>query len=217
MRYYESREEAGKLLADDLSKYSNQLCAVLALTEGGVLIGAEIAKRIHSSLLLLATQTITLPRELIPIASMSSAGTFTYNSMIPTGELEAMTQEFHSVIDQQRMETFQKLNRIISKDGAIDKKLLHRHVVIIVSDGFVNGMSLDVATDFLKPIAAKRIVVVSPFASAKAVDRMHLLADEIVCHNVIEDPFPMEHYYNDNTLPDHDTMVDIMQNISLKW
>lgn len=217
MRYYQSREEAGKELAESLAEYGNQLCAVLALTEGGVVIGAEIAKQIHASLLLLATQTITLPQESMPIASMSTAGTFTYNSMIPTGELEGMVQEFHSVIDQQRLETFQKLNRIISKDGAINKNLLQRHTIIIVSDGFVNGLSLDVATDFLKPVAAKKIVVASPIASAQAVDRMHLLADQIVCPNVIEEPFPMDHYYEKNELPDHESMIEIMENISLNW
>lgn len=217
MRYYTSREDAGKQLAESLTQYCNQQCAVLALSEGGVVVGAEIAKKLHTSLLLLATKTITLPREANPIAAMSTAGTFTYNSMIPTGQLENMAAEYRSVIDQQRLETFQKLNRIISKDGVIDKQLLNRHVIIIVSDGFTNGLSIDIASDFLKPVLSKKIVIAAPIASAAAADRMHALADEIVCPNVIEEPFPIEHYYETNVLPDHDAIVNLMENIALQW
>jgi putative phosphoribosyl transferase len=217
MRYFKDRTEAGQLLADQMVQHAKQNCAVLSLSEGGLVVGAEVARRLHTSLFLLATESLTLPRETVPIATMSSAGTFTYNNMIPAGELEAINSEFHTVIDQQRLEAFQKLNRIVSKDGPIDKNLLKRHTVIIVSDGFVNGLSLDVAADFLKPIEVARVVVATPLSTASAVDRMHILADEIACLDVIDGSFPLEHYYETNELPDHDTLVDLMQNVSLNW
>ena len=217
MRYFKDRTEAGKLLAEQLTKHDRENCAVLALSEGGVVIGAEIAKKLHASLYLLATETITLPRELVPIATMSSAGTFTYNNLIPTGELEQITTESRAVIDQERLETFQKLNRIIDKDGAIDKSLLKRHTIIVVSDCFNSGMSLDVAADFLKPIIVGKLVVAAPISTSAAVDRMHVLFDEINCLNVLEDLFPVNHYFEDNKLPDHENLINLMDNMSLNW
>jgi putative phosphoribosyl transferase len=217
MRYFKDRTEAGQLLAEEMAQYAKQNCAVLSLSEGGLVVGSAIAKKLHTSLMLLATETINLPQELAPLATMSSAGTFTYNNMIPAGELEAINSEFHSFIDQERLEAFHRLNRIINKDGEIDKSLLKRHTVIIVSDGFVNGLSLDVATDFLKPINIGALVVATPISTAPAVDRMHIVADKIVCLNVVEESFPIEHYYEDNTLPAHNDLIDLMQNISLHW
>ncbi len=156
MRYFKDRAEAGQLLAEKMKDYASVNCAVLALSEGGTVIGAEIAKRLHASLFLLPMEDIILPRELEPLASMSAAGTFTYNPSLSSIDLEEMNMESRAVIDKLRLETFQKLNRMISKDGPIDRKLLKRHVVVIVSDGLYSGLSLDVAEDFLKPITNRR-------------------------------------------------------------
>lgn len=217
MRYFKDRAEAGKLLAEQMTDYQRQNCAVLALSEGAVAVGAEIAKKIHASLFMLVIEDITLPRELEPLASMSSAGTFTYNHSLSPADLEEITLESRTLIDQMRLQTFQKLNRIISKDGLIDKELLKRHVVIVVSDGLSNGLSLDVAHDFLKPILTRKIIVASPLCSPAVVDRVRTLAGEFYCLDVIEPGFPLKHYYEDSSLPDRDTVISTMQNIALAW
>lgn len=217
MQYFQSRKDAGALLAGKLTQYASENCAVVALNEGGVLVGAEIAKCLHSALYLLASEDIVLPREPIPIATMSSAGTFSYNSSLSFGELEEFTGDYRSLIDQKRMEAFQHLNRLVGKDGEIKKKLLKRHIVILVSDGLNNALSLDVAADFIKSIAVKKIIVATPLASIPAVDRMHILADEIFCLGIVENYLSTEHYYEDNTIPDHTTVVEIMKNIVLNW
>lgn len=217
MNYFKNRTQAGKLLAEKLADYASENCAVLSLTEGGVIVGAEIAKKIHSSLYLLMMENIKLPGEIVPLAVMSSEGTFTYNDMFSTGQLEGMKANYHQLIDQERMQTFQKLNRIVGTEGVIDKNLLKRHVVIIVSDGFNSGLSLSVAVDFLKPIAVKKVVVATPIASVSAVDKMHTLSDEILCLGVTDNFMGTEHYYEDNNLPKHETVVGLMKNIVLNW
>lgn len=217
MQYFKSRSEAGKLLAEKLAPHCKENTAVVALSEGGVVVGAEIAKKLHSSLYLLASEDIMLPREPAPVAIMSSAGTFTYNSGMSVGQLEEATEDYRSLIDQERFEAFQKLNRIIGKDGAIKKSLLKRHTVIFVSDGLNNALSLDVAADFIKPVDAKSIIVATPIATVQAVDRMHLLADEIFYLGIVDNYLSTDHYYEINDAPDHKTVVEIMQNIVLNW
>lgn len=217
MQYFKNRSEAGKLLADKLAHYGNENCAVLAVSEGGVIVGAEIARKLRASLYMLATEDITLPRENSPIATMSSAGTFTYNPAMSESEIDAMNADYRTVIDQDRMEAFQHLNRIIGKDGEIKKALLKRHVVILVSDGFEQGLALNVVADFLKPIMIKKLVVATPIASVPAVDRMHIMADEIICLGVVHNYLSTPHYYEEQDVPDHKTVVEIMKNIVLTW
>lgn len=205
------------MLAEKMKDYASVNCAVLALSEGAVVVGAEIAKKIHASLFLLAMEDVTLPRELKPLAAMSSAGTFTYNHNLSAADLEEINMDSRAVVDKLRYETFQKLNRLISKDGAIDKQLLKRHVVIVVSDGLMNGLSLDVAEDFLKPINTQGLVVATPLCTPSVVDRIHLMTTDMHYLDVIESDFPIKHYYNESSMPDHDTVVEIMKNISLEW
>jgi len=218
MNYFESREQAGQILAEKLLKYREYNTTVVSLSEGGVIIGAEIAKKLHATLFLLTTENITLPGEPEAVATLSSAGTYTQNKGFTVGQLEEFDDEYHQYIEQERLHAFHKLNRISSQGGSdIPKSLLKGHIVIIVSDGLKSGISLDVAGDFIKPIRTKRLIVATPIASVSAVDRMHLVADEICCLGVAQNFFSVDHYYKDNTIPDHKTVVDMMENIVLNW
>lgn len=217
MRYFNDREQAGQILADQLIQYAPKNCAVLALSEGGAIVGAEVAKKIHASLYMLTIEDITLPRELEPLAAMSTAGTFTYNHSFSNADLEAVSMDSRTVIDQLRLETFQKLNRIVSKDGVIDKQFLKRHTVIVVADGLANGLSIDVASDFLKPVLTEQVIVATPLCNPKAVERIRSMADEFFYLDIVESDFPLSHYYQDNSMPSRDEVLDLMKNISLHW
>lgn len=217
MRYFLNRQAAGQQIAEKLATYKTDNCVVVSLSEGGVVIGAEIAKSLHTALFMLVTEDVNLPGEQKAVATMSAAGTFTYNKEFSTGELEAISADYHSVIEQNRLAAFQKLNRIGSDETNIPSKLLKNHIVIVVSDGLRSGLSLDVAADFLKPIKTRKVIVATPVASVPAVDRMHLLADEICCLDVVDNFIEVNHYYQDNQLPAHDQIVETMRNIVLNW
>jgi hypothetical protein len=46
---------------------------------------------------------------------------------------------------------------------------------------------------------------------------MHILGDEIVCFNVIEDVISIDHYYDDPSVPDHDKTIEIIEDIIMAW
>ena len=216
--YFKSRSEAGRIIAKKLEpKYRYEDCAVVALSDGAVVIGAEIAKRLHCVMTMLLTEDITLPGEHNPIAVIDQEGTFTYNSMFSTGELEAFEGEYHSYIEQEKRKQIHAINRLLGDGGLIRPELLVGHHVILVSDGLKNALSLDAAMQFLKPVKTQSIVIATPFASVPAVDRMHLAGDDIVCLNVLENYMETNHYYDNNKLPSHDKIIDTIQNIVLTW
>lgn len=214
--YFKNRAEAGRQLAEKLKKYDNQQCAVIALSSGGVILAAQIAMKLHANLMVLMSDEIILPGETEPLASMTT-NTMTYNSKYSSGEIDEFVGEYHGLIEGQRVEKFHKLNKLVSDGGAIDPKYLNRHVVILVSDGLQTGLNLEVAADFLKPVKIKRLVIATPLASVGAVDKMHLLGDEIYCLNVAENLMESDHYYDDNIIPDHDNALKIVRNISMNW
>ncbi len=214
--YFKSRAEAGRQLADNLQQYDNQQCVVIALNSGGILIGAQIAMRLHSNLLILDNEAIHLPGEPEPIANLTTR-TMTFNSRYSGGQIDEFMGEYHGVIDSERLVKFRRLNHLLSDGGEIDMRQLARHTIILVSDAIQDPTILDVAADFLKPVKMKRLVVAVPLASVRAVDRMHLIADEIVCLSTAETLFDADHYYDDNTIPDRQGVLKIIRNISLNW
>ncbi|AHB42365.1 phosphoribosyltransferase [Candidatus Saccharibacteria bacterium RAAC3_TM7_1] len=216
--YFESRTQAGALLAMQMvEKYRFENCAVVALSDGGVLVGEQIASALHCILTMLLIENIEVPGESIDFGGMSQGGGFTYNGMFSAGELEGYINEFHGYLDEQKREAFQKINRLLGDGGLIDKDMLQDHVVILVSDGVDSGAAIDVAMDFLKPIRTQRVVVATPLATVPAVDKLHLVADELHILDVKENFMGVDHYYEDNTIPSHEETIAKINQIVLNW
>lgn len=216
--YFESRAEAGQKLALELiEKYRFENCAVVALSDGAVLVGEQIASSLHCVLMMLLTEEIAVPGEGVSFGAVSQDGSFTYNGMFSTGEIEEYASEYHGYLDEQKREAFQKMNRLLGDGGILDNNLLRDHVVILVSDGVSNGAAIDVAIDFMKPIQVKRLVVATPTASVQAVDRLHILADELHILDVKENFMDTNHYYNVNDIPSHEETIAKINQIVLNW
>jgi predicted phosphoribosyltransferase len=216
--YFASRLQAGRTLANRLAeKYRYENCAVVALSDGGAMVGVQIAARLHCVLTLLQSSEIMLPREPEAIAGITAGGTVAYNSQYSPGELEELTGEYSGLIEQEKLTQMSNMNKLLAGPGTIDRDLLKGHNVILVADGLKNGFPVDLACEFLKPIAIAKLIVAAPFASVQAVDRMHVLADDLYCLNVIEDYYDTNHYYDKHDVPDHATVLKTVQNIILKW
>ncbi|MBC7512657.1 hypothetical protein H7142_03295 [Candidatus Saccharibacteria bacterium] len=216
--YFESRAEAGAKLAMPLvDRYRYENCAVVALSDGAVLVGEQIAAALHCVLTMLLIEDIQVPGESLSFGGVSESGGFTYNGMFSAGEIEEYTSEFHGYLDEQKREAFQRLNRLLGEGGLIDKSMLLDRTVIFVADGLDNGASIDVAMDFMKPIRTERIVVATPVASVLAVDKLHITADEIHVLDVKENFMGTDHYYADNAVPSHEDTVAKINQIVLNW
>lgn len=181
------------------------------------MVGAQIAMQLHCVMTMLLSDTIELPRETQAVAGIANDGSFTYNNAFSPGEIEDLIGEYRGFIEQEKMEKMQEMHRLSGKGGLIRKDLLREHIVILVSDGLSNGFSLDIAAAFLKPIHVQKLVVATPFASVVAVDRMHILADEIFCLSVIEDYISTDHYYDKQDVPPHENVVRTIEEIVTHW
>lgn len=217
MQYFPSRKAAGDLLADQLAKYRYEDCAVIALNDGAVLVGTEIAVRLHCPLNLLLTDSIRLQGELDDLAAIDHTGDVTYNDIYSAGELEDLRSENFNYIEQQKTQKLFEMDRLLGEGGVIDPRLLRGRHIIVVSDGLATGLSMRAAAEYLKPIRIEKLIMVTPFASVRAVDQMHVMADEIICLNVLENMISVDHYYNDNAMPPHDRIIRIIEDIILHW
>jgi predicted phosphoribosyltransferase len=115
------------------------------------------------------------------------------------------------------MQSIHEMNSLLGRGGLIRRDLLADHNVILVSDGLNSGFSLDAAAQFLKPIRIEKLIVATPLASVPAVDRMHILADEIYCLNVLPDYMNTDHYYETKDTPKHDAVINIIESVVENW
>lgn len=216
--YFESRAHAGQILAAQLvDTYRYENCVVVALSDGAVQVGEQIAGELHCILTMLLVEDIQIPGESLSFGGVSQSGAFTYNGSFSGGEIEEYTSEFHGYLEEQKREAFQKINRLLGEGGVIDHDMLRDHVVILVADGLDSGATLDVAIDFLKPIRIQRLVVATPVASVAAVDKLHMLADELHILDVKENYMGTNHYFDINDIPSHEDTIAKINEIVLNW
>ena len=161
-------------------QYRYEDCVVLCMSDGAVLVGQQIAASLHAVLTMMLGEEVAVPGENTLFGTVNQSGRFTYNGMFSAGEIEEYFSEFHGYLEDQKRSSVSRINRLLSSGGIVDEDMLRGHHVIVVSDGLVNGASLDAVADYLKPIRIKRLVVVTPIASVDAVDRMHILGDELI-------------------------------------
>ena len=218
MMYFESRDQAGKMLAEQLlERYRYENCAVVALSDGGVIVGEQIAASLHCILTMLVTEDVDVPGESATFGAVSQTGGFTYNSNLSKGEMEEYTSEFHGYLEDQKREAFQRINRLIGEGGTIDYDLLRDHTIILVSDGLGDSAVLDVVFEFLKPVRIERLVIAAPVASVEAVDKVHITADELHILDVKQNFMGTDHYFEHNDVPSHETTIKKINEIILNW
>lgn len=217
--YFKSRVEAGQLLAKQIvQKYTGQDCAVVALNDGGVVVGSQIALGLHCVLTMLLAEPINLPREDGAIGGVSQDGSFSYNHKYSQGEIDEFVSEYYNFIEQEKFSKMQQMHRSQgTHHSLIRKSLVEGRHTILVTDGLLDGFALDVALQYLKPIHTGKLIVATPLASVPAVDRMHILADDIFCLSVLEDYISTDHYYDVNDVPPHEKVVKTIEEIVSNW
>ena len=216
--YFASRTQAGHMLANRLlPKYRYENCAVVALSDGGVVVGAQIATALHCVLSLLLSEEITLPRELEAVGGVSQDGSVSYNPSYSPGELDELIGEYFQYIEQEKLEKIHELHHRLGTGSTVDKRLLAGRNIILVSDGLSSGFAIDLAAAFLKTIPIEKMIVATPLASVQAVDRLHITADEIYCLSVVENYMSTDHYYDQRDIPPHDKIVEIIERVILNW
>lgn len=215
--YFRSRTEAGYRLALELMQYRYENCVVIALSDGAVQVGRQIAASLHCNLTMMLVESVEVPGESLMFGTINQAGHFTYNGMLSAGEIEEYYSEFHGYLEDQKRIHLQHMARLLGYGGIVNEEMLRDHVVILVSDGLSNGASLEAAADFLKPIHLQRLVITTPVASVEAVDRMHILGDELHVLGVTDNYIDTDHYYDLNDVPDHETTIQTLNDNVLNW
>lgn len=216
--YFASRMQAGRMLAAQIAKkYQHKKCSVLALDDGGVMVGAQVAKQLKAPLMLLSSAEIRLPREPDALAGITSGGDFAFNRSYSQGEIDELMSEYYHFVEQEKLTEMHILNHMLARGETVDRRLLKKYCIILVSDGLKTGFKLDLATEYLKPVEIDKLVVATPLASVSAVDRMHIVGDDLYCLSVIAEYLDTEHYYDEDDIPDHNTIIETLAKVVEHW
>ncbi len=215
--YFSSRREAGYRLAQSLMKYRYENTIVVAMNDGSVQLGQQIASELHCALTLLLSEGIDIPGESTLYGELNQSGRMTTNSGLSSGEVDEYYSEYHGYIEDQKREKMGKMNSLLGDGGIVEESMLREHNVILVSDGLGSPADLDAVADYLKPLKINRLIVAAPVASVEAVDRAHVVGDELHILSVTDNFLDTNHYYDANDIPSHEELVATLNQNVLNW
>jgi len=174
---FETRHDAGRKLAAELSEYSDQSVVVLAIPNGGVPVALEVASALKADLDVIVCRKIPIP--LAPeggLGAIADDGTMILNeaAVKRTGlSREQINYEAGKVRVEIKQRTLRyKIDRLPIRMG--------NRTVIIIDDGMASGITMVTAVESVRHRHPKEIVVAVPVAPAIAVDRVEKLAGKVV-------------------------------------
>ena len=173
--YFQDRQEAGRLLAQQLMKYRGQAGVVYALPRGGVVLGAEIARALDMPLDLLIPRKVGYPgNPEYAVCAVTEDGYQVCNQAIAAtldpawleAEIEKEQQEA-----KRRRETYLAGREAVNAAGK---------VAIIVDDGIATGLTMQAAVLQVKDRRPLKAVVAVPVVPPEAAILLSPQVDELV-------------------------------------
>jgi predicted phosphoribosyltransferase len=173
---YENRRAAGKQLAEALSQYSGGDTVVLALPRGGVVLGAEVARRLKVPLGVVLVRKIGHPSdEEYAIGAISEKGDPVYNkfeiSGVDEGWLRHEEASARELIERRRKMYY---------GGDLIPPSISGKLVVVVDDGMATGLTMRAAIQSVNNQRPKQIIVAVPVASVESIEALKGLADQLI-------------------------------------
>ena len=204
---FESREEAGTLLADQLKKYGKD-CVVLAIPRGGVVVGAQIARALSCPLEVIITRKLSAPNnpELAIGATTSKGGVVLDQELIK--RLEVTKGYIRSELSRQQKEA-RRREKVYLKGETIN---ITDKTVILVDDGIATGATVETAIQAVKEKLPAKVVLAVPVAPPHTVERLKNEVDELVVLSTPEHFWAIGEFYEHFPQISDGEVVKILQN-----
>lgn len=175
---FRDRVDAGVQLAAALERYHGQDVLVLGIPRGGVVVAAEVARRLGAALDVIVARKLGAPisRELA-IGAVTADGERYLNEDI-LRELGVTERYLQRVTEEEQAEARRREERF--RAGRPPARVAGR-TVILVDDGLATGATMRAAVRSVRRHGPARLVVAVPVGARETCEELRAEADEVVC------------------------------------
>lgn len=178
---FRDRTAAGRALARLLEDYRASGAVVLAIPAGGVPVAAKIAV-----VLGLALDVLPVSKMLLPWTTESGFGAVAFDGSVwmdPDDVRRFGLSEAY--VERAAAEARAKVERRLARlRGGRSAFAVKGRAAIVVDDGIAAGSTMRAAVAALRRLDPGRIVIAVPTGSARSVENIAAIADELCCANL---------------------------------
>lgn len=182
MHSYENRTEAGKVLARELKviEYETRP-VVIAIPNGGVPVGVEIAKTLDAELDAIIVRKLQVPgNPEAGFGALTSTGSLMLNDRLVRRiglnkrQIDIVVKQTQNQIDGRKVD-YQGLVGIVDPS--------HKDV-ILVDDGIASGYTMMAAIESVGSFSPNSIIVAAPTSSGSAADLIDGKITNLICPRI---------------------------------
>lgn len=174
---FENRYDAGRQLAAKLTEYRKQQAIVLAIPNGGLPVGLQVALALEVDLDMVISRKIPIPlRPEGGFGAVADDGATMLNHEVLKG-LNLSEQQINYQVSKVRND-IQQRSLLYRGDRLLS--VITGKIAIITDDGLASGYTMMAAVESIRRRQPKEIVVAVPAASAQAVKQVEKTADRVV-------------------------------------
>jgi putative phosphoribosyl transferase len=175
---FRNREEAGRILADELSRYRNDPTAlILALPRGGVAVGYQLSLALQIPLNVFITRKIGAPgNPEYAIGAVTETGSH-YLNQEAVSSLGLSQHELNRLIQVQEKEIARRRN--LYREGRLLPQLTGR-TVLLVDDGIATGSTFMASALAIRSLQPRHLVGVIPVGPPSTIREVRSHVDELV-------------------------------------
>jgi len=174
------RADAGRKLAQALSKYRDRRPAILALPRGGVPVAAEVAEALEAPLDLVLVRKIGIPfqPELAMGAIVDGGHPIIVRNEEVIREAGIDAKRFQAICDQELAEIERRRASYLGNRERID---VAGRTAVIIDDGIATGATIRAALRAVHAREPKTVVLAVPVAPTDCLAELRAETDDLVC------------------------------------
>jgi putative phosphoribosyl transferase len=175
---FDSRAEAGRLLAREVAAREAAHALVLGIPRGGVIVAAEVAEALGGELDIVLTRKLGAPgNPELAIGAVGEDGQVVLNE-----RLAALVGASKDYIDRSRVEALAEISRRAQVyRQARTRATAAGRTVVVTDDGVATGATMQAAIWALRSQRPDRLIVALPVGPEDTLRRLAEDVDELVC------------------------------------
>lgn len=174
---FRDRADAGRRLAEELTRYRDEAPLVLALPRGGVVVGYEVARALGASLDIIVARKLGAPYQPELGIGAVAPGDVRVLDDAAIHLLGISKAQIEQTVAEERREVERRLQ---CYRGDRPLPYLGGRTVILVDDGLATGVTARAAIQAIRRQAPRRLVLAVPVCPPETAEALRPLVDDLV-------------------------------------
>lgn len=207
---FRDRVEAGRKLAEKLEGTVESSGLVLAIPRGGVVVGAEIARRLGLDLDLIIPRKIGSPQNPeVAIGAVTQDGSTILNTRL-IEKLGITDLELQEAITRETMEI---IRRVALYGGGWEQKDCSGRQIVVVDDGVATGFTMLACLRSARNLHPRELILAVPVAPPDTLGLLQKEVDRVVCLLTPDSFYAVGQFYENFDQTSDEEVVKIMKEL----